>query len=421
LVLLFGAMIMLVFCLSDIGAPQADIGLYGEPIPRSAPLRFPLTALGVLLFAILVAVVQATYTGSTRAAASWARRYAAAPSAWTLSATAIGFATVSNQGRLLALSSAVLALLAFIALCVVVLPERLVALRTRRLVAAAAETRTETLKAENDIRASLLQASSGIVLVAGVVFTFLQLVSAQETTHRQLELTLAGQTADRFTRAVDQLDADKAVDVQLGGIYSLGRIADETPDYHAAISGTLSAYVATRRPLTAEPAGSDRVRVDTLPHLQAALSVLGEQRDFPLAAALPNTDLFGADLRDAVLQDADLSGSSLDDADLEGASIENSSLRGTSFRRTNLSQASMIKVDLRDSDFHDVKAAGMFLTGSNLAGATLSDLRAEDIDVVNVFGDSETEWPKGFDSSRVRSGDCNGSSDRYDPEGPPGC
>jgi hypothetical protein len=161
--------------------------------------------------------------------------------------------------------------------------------------------------------------------------------------------------------------------------------------------------VATRRPLTAEPAGSDRVRVDTLPHLQAALSVLGGQRDFPLAAALPNTDLFGADLRDAVLQDADLSGSSLDDADLEGASIENSSLRGTSFRRTNLSQASMIKVDLRDSDFHDVKAAGMFLTGSNLAGATLSDLRAEDIDVVNVFGDSETEWPKGFDSSRVRS------------------
>jgi hypothetical protein len=234
LVLLSGAMIMLVFWLSDIGA-QADIGLYGEPIPRSAPLRFPITALGVLL-------LQSSWPLSRLPTQVLRRRpplglgdMPQRRSAWTLSATAIGFAAVSNQGRLLALSSAVLALLAFIALCVVVLPERLVALRTRRLVAAAAETRTETLKAENDIRASLLQASSGIVLVAGVVFTFLQLVSAQETTHRQLELTLAGQTADRFTRAVDQLDADKAVDVQLGGIYSLGRIADETPDYHAAI------------------------------------------------------------------------------------------------------------------------------------------------------------------------------------------
>lgn len=57
-----------------------------------------------------------------------------------------------------------------------------------------AELVTAAVKAQNDVRATLLQGLGGIVLVVGAFATWQQLAVSRE-----------GQITERFTRAIDQL------------------------------------------------------------------------------------------------------------------------------------------------------------------------------------------------------------------------
>jgi hypothetical protein len=68
-------------------------------------------------------------------------------------------------------------------------------------------------KAVNDIRTGLLQAVGGLVVVVGAVLTW-----------RQLQVNRAGQVTEAFASAITHL-GDPSVDVRLGGIYALERIA----------------------------------------------------------------------------------------------------------------------------------------------------------------------------------------------------
>jgi hypothetical protein len=85
-------------------------------------------------------------------------------------------------------------------------------------------TASERLKAENDVRSTLLQALAGTVLLAGLYFTARTYQLNRESSARTYELDREGQITERFTRAIDQLGEDK-LDVRLDGIYALERIA----------------------------------------------------------------------------------------------------------------------------------------------------------------------------------------------------
>jgi hypothetical protein len=92
----------------------------------------------------------------------------------------------------------------------------------------------ERLKAENDARTTLLQGVAGLVLVVGAGATW-----------RQLQINREGQITERFNKAIDHLgirDDDK-LDVRLGGIYALERIANNSKDDRATIAEILTAYV----------------------------------------------------------------------------------------------------------------------------------------------------------------------------------
>ncbi len=393
----------------------------GMPPIASDLLRLSATPVLVVFVAFTAALVHATYRGSAGPALDWLRGRALVPSAVFGAAFFVAVADSADRGRILTLVVATMALVSFIVLCVSVLPQRLVAQRSQRLGHVSSEDRGKTLEAENDIRTSLLQAASGVILTAGVVFTFLQLTGAQESTQRQLELTLAGQTADRFARAVDQLDAGKSIDVQLGAIYSLDKLADESPEYGPAISGTLSAYVTTRRPLALADANQPRVRVDRLPHVQSALRVLLQERDQQLTVQVPDTDLYGAAMRGGVLTSADLSGSSLQSVDLQDARFDSVDARGVNFRDANLRDVEMLGVDLRETVFSGASTLGMTITLANLSGADASSLSGETL--TNwIFGDAKTKWPRDYDSEGVPSGDCSVAPEPTDDlPAPPGC
>src|SRR5215213_4937552 len=79
--------------------------------------------------------------------------------------------------------------------------------------------------------------------------TLAQLENAEE----ELSITREGQITERFTRAIDQLGSDE-LEIRLGGIYALERIARDSEQEHWPIMEVLTAYVRqhTRRRLPNE-------------------------------------------------------------------------------------------------------------------------------------------------------------------------
>ncbi|MGZ6770808.1 MAG: hypothetical protein ACXVGK_11480 [Mycobacteriaceae bacterium] len=118
----------------------------------------------------------------------------------------------------------------------------------------------ERLKLQNDIRTTLLQGAGGAVLLLGVYFTF-----------RQFQLNQEGHITDRFTHAIDQLGNTK-LQVRVGGIAALGRIARDSTKDHEPVMESLAAFVREQSPeKKAVPSGTSRLPGD----LQAAATILG--------------------------------------------------------------------------------------------------------------------------------------------------
>jgi len=66
-----------------------------------------------------------------------------------------------------------------------------------------------------------------------------------EATQRGITIALEQQINERFTRAVNQLGSNK-LNIRLGGIYALEKIATDYPQNHTEIMEILAAYVRDR-------------------------------------------------------------------------------------------------------------------------------------------------------------------------------
>jgi hypothetical protein len=113
-------------------------------------------------------------------------------------------------------------------------------------------TPTELAEARNSIRTTLLQGLGGFVLLVGAYLTWRQTQISRAASRDELRLSREGQLTDRFTAAVAQL-ANEDVAVRVGGIYALGRIAEESVTDRAAIADILTAYVRKHSPWPPEP------------------------------------------------------------------------------------------------------------------------------------------------------------------------
>jgi hypothetical protein len=290
------------------------------------------------------------------------------------------------------------------------------------------QLQTDRFKLQNDARGALLQGLAGGVLLLGAYFTWRQVQTSREqlqhnakATEEQLraardQLTLAreGQITERFTRAIDQLGSGH-LDVRLGGIYALERIARDSPDDRATIGEVLTAYVRGHAPWP--PALEGQAAADLpmteIPRLriraadvQAAMTVLGrgrfadpdpEVRRLDLADTdLRRVHLAGADLRRARLIGADLRDAYLGDANLRQARVGGADLRHTRLGRADLREvdaghADLRGSDLRGADLRDAVLDGAVLDGADLDGAVLDGAHA----------DGSTRWPAGFSPEAV--------------------
>ncbi len=173
-----------------------------------------------------------------------------------------------------------------------------------------------------------------------------------------LRITEQGHITDRYTKAIEQLgkkDGDRPnLEVRLGAIYALERIALDSIRDHWPIMEVLTSYVRQNAPLDPDKpyVKNERPAVD----IQAILTVLGrretgpgrEDRSDQQYLNLMQTRLCGAKLSNANLRSADL-----DKADLRGASLWGADLQGAALMETNLSHAKLVEANLHGAFFRD--------------------------------------------------------------------
>ena len=97
----------------------------------------------------------------------------------------------------------------------------------------------QTSQDKKDFLLLIAQSIAGIALIGGLFFTWWNMDIARDTTAKNLQIaneTLRiaqdGQITERFSRAIDQLGDRDRLEVRLGGIHSLERIARNSEADH---------------------------------------------------------------------------------------------------------------------------------------------------------------------------------------------
>ncbi len=293
------------------------------------------------------------------------------------------------------------------ALPATVAPEDKLALQKDRLT-----LEKDRVNAQNAIYGTLIQAIGGAFFF---VTTYL--------TWRNVKATEEKQVTERFSKAIELLGS-KNLEVRLGGIYALERIAKDSEKDYWTIMEVLTGFVRERTKSRWEEA--EKKQLSPLPtDIQAVLSVLKRRtpsykqeekyrldlsgsvfswmivgkvsfkkmvlnvanfhQTYLNQADLSEADLSGADftkanlkgaiLKDALLQAADFSGAYLSGADLTKANLKRATLKGAIFS----SEANLTDADLTDADFSEAilnktifskaKLRGAYFGGADLSGA----------------------------------------------------
>jgi hypothetical protein len=197
---------------------------------------------------------------------------------------------------------------------------------------------------------------------------------------------------DLFTKAIEQLGNDKQIEVRLGGIYALERIARDSEKDHGPIMEVLTAFVREKAPWTPEkeaeakkqeaaagqpapgetkaetkPAPEVKPRLD----IQAILTVLGRRTRTYGKGERQRLNLRGTDLRGADLKEAHLEGADLRKAHLEGAVLSEAHLKLADLWSAHLEGADLWRAHLEWAKMVAAQLEGAFLGSAYLEGADL--------------------------------------------------
>jgi uncharacterized protein YjbI with pentapeptide repeats len=228
-----------------------------------------------------------------------------------------------------------------------------------------------------------------------------------KVSNRQVSAIEDGQVTERFMRAIEQLGSERSngspnLEIRLGGIYALERLARDSERDHWTVMEVLATYARENlRDLSQSfhsvgDDGADSFDLEAqLPRvdIQAALTVIGrrERRREPgrldladawlAAAKLASLDFSGACLSRANLTKADLKGARLEGIRLDGAFMERAifvgarlqgaDMRGSKLREADLEAAVLDRVNLEKADLSQANLKGASLLGAKLRGANL--------------------------------------------------
>jgi len=233
--------------------------------------------------------------------------------------------------------------------------------------------------------------------ILGGAFFILTIVVA----YLNLKATQEKNITDLFTKAIEQLGNEKSLEVRLGGIYALERIARGSPKDHWTIMEVLCSYVRWNAPWPpekpevaqkkrpwAKPRDKDSPQEPPETDIQAVLTVLGRtailfapEREM-LRLDLRNTNLAGAELDKAFLfgaifNKANLQGARLEEANLQG-DLEKCNLQGATLWQANLEGSSLREANLQSADLRRANLQGARLEKANLQMADLKEANLQE-------------------------------------------
>ena len=212
---------------------------------------------------------------------------------------------------------------------------------------------------------------------------------------------------DRYTKAIEQLGSDK-LDVRIGGIYALERVARDSAKDHPTVMEVLTAFIRehSREPWPPPDPGVQVGARSTRPDVQAAITVVGRRgrkhdiQPMDLGGAnLGGANLGGADLSHAYLATAHLDGANLDGANLGGAYLGYADLTDADLTGATLGYATLTGAKLDSADLTRANLGGADLTRANLGGTELitdANLTGANLDGANLGGVNLTDarWPE---------------------------
>lgn len=282
---------------------------------------------------------------------------------------------------------------------------------------------TEVAKLENSYRATLAQILGGVAIGIGLYYTWRRITIAdknlellqttfesnQINAEKNLKVSQEGQITERFTRAVNQLGAiDKsgnpAIEIRLGGIYALERIANESEKDYWPIMEILTAYVRKNSGVDSQlkenhmaiKAVSMDIQADENINkeysevqkksfdIQTILTVIGKRQSFFWPGEIKTLDLSGANLSGAKLEGAILPKANLSGAKLEEANLTRANLFGTNFTRANLSKAGFIVAKFFGATLREANLSEACLSGADLFGTDLTRVRNLKIEQLSI-------------------------------------
>jgi hypothetical protein len=210
----------------------------------------------------------------------------------------------------------------------------------------------ELLDAESGIRSSMIQIVGGLALLTGLYFTA-----------RGLRLTREGHITDRYAKAIDQLGHEN-LDVRLGGIFALERLARDSATDSGVVLEVLTAFIREHTRESVSVPSKEVVTAD----VQAALKVIGRATNRNLDDRL---DFYHCGLNDAQLS-GDFSNSMfyysrLFDTSFAGAKLSYAGLSFCSAERAAFSSA-----DAGGADFVNATYVNSWFLNANLGGPTFT-------------------------------------------------
>jgi hypothetical protein len=208
-----------------------------------------------------------------------------------------------------------------------------------------------------------------------------------DAANKNAETANEKQITERFAKAIEQLASEK-IEVRLGTIYTLERIAKDSEKDQWTIMEVLTAFVRENAPVKKEDKSQNKKsfideflntqnnkETEELPKLrldiQECLTVIG-RREHP-DPENKRLDLSNVNIRKANLQQAKLQGANLTEANLEGANLIRAELERANLTEANLTEADLTKAYLTKADLREADLTGANLAGANLAEANLAE------------------------------------------------
>jgi Pentapeptide repeats (8 copies) len=280
-------------------------------------------------------------------------------------------------------------------------------------------------------RGRLLTLGAGVLAAGALWYTGRNFVVSRRTVElslRTVQLAEQGQVTDRYTKAIEQLGTDKGLDVRIGGIYALERVAGDSPRDHPTMMEVLAAFVREHSREQWPPPADDEPEArasqhTTRPDVQAAITVIGRRTTAHdhgrinlshvhlHGADLREAKLSGADLRSANLTSANLDRADLADADLEVAILAPADLADANLTRTDLGGARLAGAFFDGATLTDADLSGADLFNASFEGADLTRVNLDDANLTAAIWPSTAEVPEGWqrdtDSGRLKRPESN--------------